>query len=430
MNYTFRVFNKKLLKINKADGIYLYTSENKKILDTTGGSTSFNTLGWNNTHINKAITAQLKKFSHIDYKFWNDENVEKLSKILLEKSEHKLDYVYYSGNSGSEACEAAMKLSYLTHLSNGEKKTWFIGREQSYHGITTDALSIADRPNLDIFNPLLPLKRAKIKQHHYLKEKHPNESIEHYAKRSAFELEKKILELGPSNVCAFIGETMMGGLVGDVPPTKNYWKYIRHICDKYNIHLILDECYSGLGSSGKYYCCDWDGITPDFIFVAKILTSGYVPLSAVITKKKFAIKIYNKFERLLHGSTFQGHSLGIAAAIATQKIVTKERMINHIKKTGEYLRNNLFNELKNNNFFLDIRGRGLRFSLEYNCKDKNNFGLKLTENMFKKHSIIISGKWHRVCFTPAFIINKKQCDLVLDKFIKEFRLLSKNWKNK
>ena len=70
----------------------------------------------------------------------------------------------------------------------------------------------------------------------------------------------------------------------------------------------------------------WDNITPDFIFVAKILTSGYIPLSAVITKKKFAKKIYNKFERLLHGSTFQGHSLGVAAAIATQKIVTEDKM--------------------------------------------------------------------------------------------------------
>ena len=155
---------------------------------------------------------------------------------------------------------------------------------------------------------MLPLKRAKIKQHHYLKEKYPNESIDDYAKRSALELESKILELGPSNVCAFIGETMMGGLIGDVPPAKNYWKYIRNICDKYNVHLILDECWAGLGSSGKYYCCDWDNITPDFIFVAKILTSGYIPLSAVITKKKFAAKIYNKFERLLHGSTFQGLS--------------------------------------------------------------------------------------------------------------------------
>ena len=77
--------------------------------------------------------------------------------------------------------------------------------------------------------------------------------------------------------------------------------------------------------------------------------------------------------------------------------------------------------------FFDVRGRGLRFSFEYRCKNKNQFGLKLKEIMFKKHHILISGKWHRVCFTPALIINKEQSDLVLDKFVEEFKKLSKSW---
>ena len=102
----------------------------------------------------------------------------------------------------------------------------------------------------------------------------------------ADELEEKILEIGPEKVSAFIGETIMGGLVGDVPPAENYWKYIRGVCDRYNIHLIIDEVWCGTGTSGKIYCIDWDEISPDFIFLGKTLGAGYVPISAVLTSSE------------------------------------------------------------------------------------------------------------------------------------------------
>ena len=72
----------------------------------------------------------------------------------------------------------------------------------------------------------------------------------------------------------------------DVPPTKNYWKYIRSVCNKYNIHLLIDEVYCGMGITGKVYCIDYDKISPDFIFVGKTLAAGYAPLSMVLTSNK------------------------------------------------------------------------------------------------------------------------------------------------
>ena len=124
--FTFRNSNTKLLNIKKANGIYLYSSKDK-ILDTTSGGVSYAVLGWNNKEINKSIQTQLRKFSHLDYKTFKDDNVERLSKILLSRAEHKLDSVYFSGSSGGEACEAAMKMSYLKHCADGNNsKVWFI----------------------------------------------------------------------------------------------------------------------------------------------------------------------------------------------------------------------------------------------------------------------------------------------------------------
>ena len=154
MTNVFRVYpNKKLIKVSRGFGSFLFTREYGKILDTTGGASSFAILGHNHPKVVKAIKKQLSKFSHIDYKIFNDENIETLSNILTKNSRSNLKKVYFSGNSGAESCEAALRLSYqIRKLENKSSKKWFISRMQSYHGSTADALSLGQRPNLEFFS--------------------------------------------------------------------------------------------------------------------------------------------------------------------------------------------------------------------------------------------------------------------------------------
>ena len=134
--------------------------------------------------------------------------------------------------------------------------------------------------------------------------------------RSVKDIENRINEIGAEKICGFVAETAMGGLVGDVPPTKNYWKLVRKICDKYNIHLIIDEVWCGTGTSGKVYSIDYDEITPDFIFLGKTLGAGYAPVSAVVISSNIE-KILKKRDGVIkHSTTHQGHCLGVAAALA------------------------------------------------------------------------------------------------------------------
>ncbi len=414
--------------IERGEGIYLYTKDGRKLLDTTGGFTAHAILGWSNKKIIEAMKKQLDKITHIDYKVYSDENRDKLAELLLSRAEHSLNRVYFAGNSGGEACEAAMKLSYQYHYDLGKReKTWFISRYQSYHGSSTDALAVGDRSNLDFYKPLLPKNRAKISEHNQYRHKMKDESLDDYAKRCAKELEDKILEIGPEKVCAFIGETMMGGLIGDVPPAPNYWKNIRRVCDKYDVHLILDEVWCGTGTSGKVYCCDWDGVTPDFLFIGKTLAAGYAPLSIVLTNDKVE-KVFKEGQgRIQHSTTHQGHSLSVAAALEAQSIIHTNEMLNHVCKMGEFLRNTLSSELGSHPFFANVRGRGLRNSIEYNCPNQHDFGMKLAQVMEEEHKILISGKWHRVCFSPALNIKQEELDLVLDRFIKTFKKIANSW---
>ena len=424
MSNVFRVFPKETTPefVNKADGLYIYTKSGKKILDTTAGGTSYSILGWNHEKVNSALQDQIKKFGHIDYKLWSDENVEELASLLLSKAEHGLDRVYFSGNSGSEACEASMKMSYQVNYDRGmPQKKWFISRDQSYHGATADSLSLGERPNLEFYRPTLSPFRARIPMHHPLYLKEEGETLDEYAIRSAKYLEEKILEIGPENVSGFVAETIMGGLIGDVPPAPNYWKYIRKICDKYDVHLILDEVYCGTGTSGKIYCCDWDGITPDFIFIGKTLAAGYGALSAVITSSKIEGYIKNGQGRLQHTTTHQAHSLSTAAALAVQKVIHDDQFLQHVLSMGEYMRSTLTDELKSHPFYRDIRGRGLRFSFEYQCENQHEFGQKLERKMLDKHSILINAKWHRICFTPGLTITKDEADRVMTALVSEIK---------
>ena len=158
--------------IISGQGVYLFTKDKKKYLDSTGGMTGSISLGWGNKYVQKEIIKQLKKIEHIDYKTLKDENREKLKKIILKNKKNNLDEIFFSGQSGAEANEGAMKLSYQYHQASGKKnKKWFISRYQSFHGSTSDTVSIGDKKNLRIFRNFSPKFRSKVSEHNIYRHK-------------------------------------------------------------------------------------------------------------------------------------------------------------------------------------------------------------------------------------------------------------------
>ena len=451
-NYILRKFPllKEPLEVKSTEGSYYHLKNGNKILDATSGWTTFATLGFKNKRIINAIMKQSKKYCHIDYNIWKNSDLNNLAKKLISYSTNSLDRVYFSGNSGSEAIEAAMKISYQIHYNNGKKKkTNYIGRVQSFHGATLQAMSASELPFLDIFENISPKNTHKIHQHNYYKicewnqskkkcwcKKNPSictgkfngEKEGDYLIRSTNYLEKKILEIGPEKICAFIGETQLASLVGDVPPLKSYWKRISKICKKYDIHLIMDEVYCGMGRSGKMYNFTWDDFDPDFVCLGKNTTSGHIPFSFVLTKSKFEKIIGKGIGRIRIGHTFQGFSLGVAACNEYLNILREEKLLKKVNKTGVYMRKVLSDELKTNEFFDNIRGRGLMFALQHKTPDNEKFSKHIYDQMFYKYKILSNCKFHRTSFTPAFNMDKKKIDYILDCFICSFKNSSKSVK--
>ena len=436
----FPNIKKKPQEIKKAEGSYYYLKK-KKILDVTAGWTSYAILGFNNPELIKAATQQLKKFSHIDYNIWTNPDIQKLAREIVQYSPKELNKVYFSGCSGSEAIEAALKLSLLVHINeNNKKKKIVISRVQSFHGATMQAISSSDIPLLDIFQIYSSKLHRKIHQHNPNSRclaknenycecgkkpkscmgKFQNETDKSYLARSVIYFENIVKKLGAENIAAFLGETQLGSLVGDVPALDGYWKKISSICKKNNIHLILDEVYCGIGRSGKIFNFSNDDIIPDFVCCGKNTTSGIAPLSFVLTKEKFQASLSKGLGRIRLGHTFQGFSVGVAVCIKLLDILKKKNLMDKVQKDGQYMRTILKSELQNNEKFNNIRGRGLMFSIEHKTNDNVKFSEYLYKNMLNK-KILINSKWHRTSFTPSFLIKKSEIDNTLDNFINFFK---------
>ncbi len=433
---TFRKFNNKLpIKILKAKDEYLTLSKYGKVLDFTSGWTGFASLGHNNTNILNAIKLQMKKFCHADYNEFINPKLEELSKKIINHCTYKNNKIWYSGNSGSEALEAAMKLSYSVHFSNKkEKKIKFLHRSQSFHGASLHPLSVSTIDIFDVFKNL-KTRNIKINQNNIFTEYSSktlmglkkNETEKEHLERNLKNLEDTIKKNNPDSICAMVGETQLGSLVGDVPPQKGYWKGVKKILRKYDIHLILDEIYCGMGRSGKLFNFEYDGVDPDFVCVGKNTTSGCIPFSFVLSKAKYQDIIINKIGRVSLGHTFQGHSLGVAACIELINTIEKNKLMKRVNKISSFITKTINEELKNCEIYKNIRGRGFALAVEHNTKNNIEFSKELKRKMLNDHKVLMNIKFHRTSMTPSFNMKMKNIENSLEIFIKNFKNLSKKY---
>ena len=135
-------------------------------------------------------------------------------------------------------------------------------------------MSISDIPLFNLFDPIKPSGYLKISEHNYLRNGLPGETEEQYVDRCVDELEKCILKMDQIILLHFVVKQCWF-TTGRCPPSPGYWRKCKDICDKYNIHLILDEIYCGMGRSGKVFCCSYDEVIPDFICIGKGAAGGY-----------------------------------------------------------------------------------------------------------------------------------------------------------
>jgi adenosylmethionine-8-amino-7-oxononanoate aminotransferase len=368
------------------EGVWLIDSDGKRYLDGSGGA-AVSCLGHGHPDITAAMHAQIDKFAYAHTSFFTSGPAEELAEHLIARAPSGLSHVFIC-SSGSEAVEACLKLARHYFVEKGEaKRTQFISRRQSYHGITVGALSVGGR-----MKDRAPFGGMLLDVHHIspcyaYRDQRADETAEQYGLRVADELEAKILELGAETVCAFVAETVVGATLGCVTPAPGYFKRIREICDKYGVLLILDEVMSGMGRTGTLHACEQEGIAPDLMAIAKGLGAGYAPIGAMLASGRIVETVRAGSGAFPHSQTYNGHPLACATALAVQKVIERDDLLANVRRQGAHLERRLKERFGNHHHVGDVRGRGHFWGVELVAdrasKTPFDAGLKLNARVKK-----------------------------------------------
>ena len=413
----------------RGDGIYVIDANGKQYLDGSGGA-AVSCLGHSDPDVIAAIKNQLDQIAFAHTGFFTSGPAEALADFLIDRAPAGMRASYFV-SGGSEAVEAALKMSRQYHLERGEpSRARFIARRQSYHGNTLGALGVGGNVwRREPYAPLL-VETSLIAPCYAYRDQRPDESEEEYGLRIAGELETEILRLGAENVSAFIAETVGGATAGVLPPVKGYYKRIREICDQYGVVMILDEVMCGMGRTGTLFACEQDGVAPDIVCIAKGLGAGYQPIGATLVTDKIYSTFINGSGAFQHGHTYMGHPTACAGALAVQHKIESLDLLRAVRRQGDALVDKLVERFGNHAHIGDIRGRGLFQGIELvaDRTTKATFDPELKLNLrIKKHAfeaglICYPGggtadgrRGDHVLVAPPFIITDSQLDELVDK---------------
>jgi adenosylmethionine-8-amino-7-oxononanoate aminotransferase len=352
--------------IARGRGVVLYDDSGRGYLDGSGGAAVVNA-GHGVRAIGEAMAAQAAKIAYVSGTKFTNAPVEGLAERLasvLPFPEGKVLFL----SSGSEAIEAAVKLARQYWVASGRPRKYrIISRTPSYHGNTLAALSLSARKHYqETFRPLL-IESHKIPAPYCYRcpwsLEPPSCGV-----RCARELEKKILELGPGTVSAFVTEVIGGSSTGASVPPPEYFEAVRKICDAHGVLLVADEVMTGAGRTGRWLACDHFGLVPDIVVMGKGLTSGYFPLSAVAAKRGLVDAVRRRGRNVLHAQTFSHPAVGCAAGIAVFDRLRDRDLVGRAARSGEILAG-MLGALLDRPHVGDVRGRGLLLGIEF-VRDK------------------------------------------------------------
>lgn len=402
--------------MNEAKGMYFFKPDGTQVLDGTAGLWCCNA-GHGNDKIVKAIQDQAAKLDFApSFQMGHPLGFEAAEKLLSIAPSDAFQYVFFT-NSGSEAVDTALKiaLGYQQHRGKVDK-TILVGRERAYHGVGFGGISVGGLPlNKKHFSLLSNVDH--ICATHDLGKNAFSKGQPDFGEELADDLLRVINKHGADKIAAFITEPLAGS-TGVLIPPKGYLERIREICTEHDILLIFDEVITGFGRLGTSFAADYFGVEPDMITCAKGLTSGTVPMGAVMVKQE----IYSAFQDrdpkaidLFHGYTYSAHPMAAAALIATLDVYREDGLFEHANERSSYWENAL-HSLKGTDPIIDIRNLGLVAGIEMEAKEgkPGTRGYDVFTDAFHNHDLLLRITGDTIALSPPLIAEKEHIDQIVD----------------
>ena len=398
--------------ITRSEGIYVYDSDGNKLIDGPAGMWCVNA-GHGRREIADAIAAQALEMPFFSPWSVGTAPSGRLAEKLAELAPGDLNHVFFT-TGGSTAVDSALRFAmfYNNFLGRPDKKH-IISRQDAYHGSTYLSASVSGKPRdksyLDFETDFIHLMGS------------PNPyrrpegmSVEAFRDAKVEELEDKILELGPERVAAFIAEPILasGGVI--VPP-RGYHRRCLELCRKHDILYICDEVVTGFGRLGHFFASEpvFD-IVPDLITCAKGLTSGYVPLGALLISDRILEQVSGEGAVFSNGFTYSAHPVACAAALKNIEIMEREGLMEHAREVGAYMQEQL-RALQQMPLVAEVRGLGLMACVQCAIPGKESLELDYAiGNRIDAHcqrlGLIVRPLYHMCVMSPPLVITTEQID--------------------
>ena len=333
--------------------------------------------------------------------FWNFANEPsiRLATRIAELSPPGLDRIFFT-NGGSEGIETAIKLVRLAWESAGQPgRDVILSRKSAYHGVGSASLAATGiAPLKEGFDPLPP---------GFVHLSTP--TLRSDVDELVGELEQVIARHGAERIAAFVGEPVMG-VGGMIPPPEGYWPRVQEVLRGHGILLVLDEVVTGFGRTGHWFGAQRYGLDPDVIVTAKALTSGYVPMGAVLVHDRVVELLDGTAFR--HGFTYNGHPVGAAVGLANLDIIEREGLLDRASETGSRMLERL-QPAADVAGVADVRGVGLMLGVELEeGLDAGPVAARALER-----GVVVRASGQKIVLSPPLVIEPDQADRVVDTLL-------------
>jgi putrescine aminotransferase len=393
----------------RGEGCRLWDADGHEYLDATGGLW-LSQVGHGRAEIAEAASEQMRTLEYFTsfWEFSNDKAIE-LARKLADLVPGKPRRTFFT-SGGSDANESAIKAARLYHHRRGQtERNWILARDGGYHGVAYGSGTATGIPDFQKgFGPLLPHVKHLTAPAPFRAELFDGQDPTDFL---IAELEATIEEIGPESIAAMIGEPVMGAGGLMVPPD-DYWPRVQEILDRHGILLIADEVVTGFGRTGTWFASDSMGLRPDIVVLAKGITSGYVPLGAVVMSDEIA-DVITAGEGFHHGFTYLGHPVACAVALTNIEILERERLPERAGNAGELLMAEL-GRIKDLEVVGDVRGRGLLAGIELVADPSTRApiefepGNDVADHVRRNHDVIVRQMDSIVAISPPLVVDDGQ----------------------
>jgi len=423
--------------ITRADGAFIYDSEGNEILDGMAGLWCVNA-GYGRTALAEAAYEQMKELPYYNSFFkCSTPTPVLLAQKLAQLAPANINQVFF-GSSGSEANDTAVRLVRRYWAIEGKpEKNIIISRHNAYHGSTIAGTSLGGMKLMhEQLGGAVP-NIVHVMMPYAFELAEPGETDDAFGLRAARAIEDAILEAGADTVAAFIGEPVMGAGGVKIPPA-SYWPEVQRICRKYDVLLMLDEVITGYGRTGEWFAAQTFGIEADTITTAKAITSGYIPLSALLVGDRIARTLVEKGGEFHHGYTYSGHPVACAVGLANLDIIEREGLVDRVRTdTGPYLAQMLAERIAPHPLVGEVRSIGLMGAIEIvrNKETRERYAPSGSAAVVVRDHAIANGMMLRatgdtMILSPPLIWTRETIDLAVERILKALDLAAIDLKGK